>query len=160
MEDLVGVVLALSVGLLGTLVGFERDRSFYPTIMAVIASYYALFAVMGGSLQALAVELIPIAAFLAVSVAGYKHSMSWRPPTSRRFSFDRELKPLLPDIQLEHSRLQLLGTGHSRRDKLRAPMAAVGRSRRFTDVRYRKIRTGRSTASTQVAGREPENLTH
>ena len=43
--------------------------------MAVIASYYALFAAMGGSLQELAVELIPIAAFLALAIAGYKHSL-------------------------------------------------------------------------------------
>lgn len=75
MEYLVGVVLALSVGLLGTLAGFERERSFYPTIMVVIASYYALFAVMGGSLQVLAAELVFIAAFLAVSIAGYKRSL-------------------------------------------------------------------------------------
>lgn len=75
MEYFVGVVLALSVGFLGTFGGFDRDRSFYPTIMAAIASYYALFAVMGGSLQVLAVESIAIAAFLAVSVAGYRHSL-------------------------------------------------------------------------------------
>lgn len=75
MEYFVGIALAISVGFLGTFVGFDRDRSFYPTIMAVIASYYALFAAMGGSLQELAVELIPIAAFLALAIAGYKHSL-------------------------------------------------------------------------------------
>lgn len=75
MEYFVGMALAISVGFLGTFVGFDRDRSFYPTIMAVIASYYALFAAMGGSLQELAVELIPIAAFLALAIAGYKHSL-------------------------------------------------------------------------------------
>lgn len=75
MEYLVGVALACAVGLLGTLVGYERDRSFYPTIMTVIASYYALFAVIGGSLRVLAAELVPIAAFLAVAIAGYKRSL-------------------------------------------------------------------------------------
>jgi hypothetical protein len=76
VEYFVGVVLALLVGgLLGTLVGFDRDRSFYPTITVVIASYYALFAVLGGSLQVLAVESMAIAAFLAVSIGGYRHSL-------------------------------------------------------------------------------------
>jgi hypothetical protein len=71
----VGAVLALSIGLSGTIIGLDRERAFYPTIVAVIASYYALFAVMGGSLQALAVESIPIAVFLGVSIAGYKRSL-------------------------------------------------------------------------------------
>jgi hypothetical protein len=43
--------------------------------MAVIASYYALFAVMGGSPQALAVESIVIVAFLAATIAGFKYSL-------------------------------------------------------------------------------------
>jgi hypothetical protein len=43
--------------------------------MAVIASYYGLFAVMGGSPQALGVESIVIVAFLVASIAGFKHSL-------------------------------------------------------------------------------------
>lgn len=39
----------------GTVVGLDRDRAFYPTVIVVIASY-ALFAVMGGSTHALLVE--------------------------------------------------------------------------------------------------------
>ena len=58
MEFLVGAVLALSVGLSATFLGLDRDRAFYPTVMMVIASYYALFAVMGGSASALAIESI------------------------------------------------------------------------------------------------------
>jgi hypothetical protein len=71
----IGAVLALSIGLSATFLGMDRDRVFYPTIMMVIASYYALFALMGGSIQALAFELIPIVAFLVASVAGYKRSL-------------------------------------------------------------------------------------
>ena len=47
----VGIVLALLTVLLARLVGFDRDRAFYPTILVVIASYYVLFAVMGGSTE-------------------------------------------------------------------------------------------------------------
>jgi len=75
VELFIGAALALSVGLSATFLGLDRDRAFYPTVMMVIASYYALFAIMGGSLQVLAFELIPIVAFLVASVVGYKRSL-------------------------------------------------------------------------------------
>jgi hypothetical protein len=75
MEFLVGAVLALSVGLFATFLGLDRDRAFYPTVMIVIASYYALFAVMGGSAQALAIESIVIVVFLGASIAGFRTSL-------------------------------------------------------------------------------------
>jgi hypothetical protein len=75
MEFLVGAVLALSVGLFATFLGLDRDRAFYPTVMIVIASYYALFAVMGGSAHALAIESIVIVAFLGASIAGFRTSL-------------------------------------------------------------------------------------
>ena len=75
MEYLIGVVLALLIGLGATRIGLDRDRAFYPSVMAVIASYYALFAVMGGSSQALTFEVIAIVAFLGASIAGFKRSL-------------------------------------------------------------------------------------
>ena len=75
MPFLVGVVLALSVSLWASLVGLDRDRAFYATVLIVIASYYALFAVMGGSLQALAIESLVIIVFLVASAAGFKVSL-------------------------------------------------------------------------------------
>jgi hypothetical protein len=75
VEFLIGALLALSVGLSATSIGLDRDRAFYPTVMAVIASYYALFAVMGGSIQVLVTELIVIAVFLGASIAGFKRSL-------------------------------------------------------------------------------------
>ena len=58
MAILIGAILALSVGLSATFLGLDRDRAFYPTVMIVIASYYALFAVVGGSSHAVATESI------------------------------------------------------------------------------------------------------
>lgn len=75
MEYVVGMVLALAVGLLARIVGLDRDRAFYPTVLIVITTYYALFAVLGGSPQALRVELLVIAAFLGASIAGFKRSL-------------------------------------------------------------------------------------
>lgn len=75
MELLIGVILGLSVCLFATVVGLDRDRAFYPTVMIVIAAYYALFAVMGGSTQALMNELIVIIMFVGVTIAGFKYSL-------------------------------------------------------------------------------------
>ena len=56
-------------------VGFDRDRAFYPTVLVVIASYYVLFAVMGGATHALVLESVAMAAFVVVAVAGFKRSV-------------------------------------------------------------------------------------
>jgi hypothetical protein len=75
MAYLVGAMLALAVGGLATAVGLDRDRAFYPTVLIVIASYYALFAVEGGATHALVVEAVVATAFLAVAIAGFRYSL-------------------------------------------------------------------------------------
>jgi hypothetical protein len=72
---LVGALLALAVGLLASAVGLDRDRAFYPTVTIVIASYYALFAVMGASAHVLVLESLVAATFLAVAVTGFRSSL-------------------------------------------------------------------------------------
>jgi hypothetical protein len=75
MAYLVGVVLAITVCGFATMVGLDRDRAFYPTVTMVIASYYGLFAVMGGSRQALIHESVVIAGFVLISVIGFKRNL-------------------------------------------------------------------------------------
>ena len=75
MEYLVGVILALAVAGLATLIGLDRERSFYPTVLIVVASYYALFAVMGASISALEIESAFGAVFLALALLGFKRNM-------------------------------------------------------------------------------------
>lgn len=77
MDYLIGVVLALAVGVSASGLGLDRDRAFYPTVMIVIASYYALFAAIAGSAHTLAAESLAIGAFLALSLAGFKRSLWW-----------------------------------------------------------------------------------
>ncbi len=72
MPYAVGAGLALSVCLFATLLGFDRDRVFYPTLTIVIASYYALFAVIGGTARVLGIESVVILVFLVTSVLGFK----------------------------------------------------------------------------------------
>ena len=75
MALFVGAFLALAVGLMATTVGLDRDRAFYPTVMMVIASYYALFAVMGASMHTVVLESLVGAVFLAVAVTGFRSSL-------------------------------------------------------------------------------------
>ena len=81
MALLVGALLAIGVGLLGTSTGLDRDRAFYPLATMVVASYYALFAVMGGSTHAVVLESLVALAFLAAAVVGFRSSLSgwWWP---------------------------------------------------------------------------------
>jgi hypothetical protein len=49
MEYFIGLLVASAVAGLAA-GGFGRDRSFAPTIIIVVANYYVLFAIMGGSI--------------------------------------------------------------------------------------------------------------
>ena len=72
MEYLIGLVLALAVSGSAALIGFDRERAFYPVVLMVIASYYVLFSLMGGSGRALVFELVVAGGFMSVAVLGFK----------------------------------------------------------------------------------------
>jgi len=75
VEYLIGLILSVAVAGFATAIGLDRERAFYPTVLIVIASYYVLFAVMGGSSQALLVEIIVATGFLVFAVLGFKRSL-------------------------------------------------------------------------------------
>jgi hypothetical protein len=75
MPFLVGVVLAVAVGLMATWVGFDRERSFYPVVLIVIAYNYFLFALADGNVEILIAELVPFAIFLIVALLGFKKNL-------------------------------------------------------------------------------------
>ena len=68
----IGSLLSVVVTVFARSVGLDRDRAFYPTVVIVVAHYYVLFAVMGGTTHALIVESIGMTAFLLAAVAGFK----------------------------------------------------------------------------------------
>jgi hypothetical protein len=72
---LIGVALAAAVGLLATIVGLDRDRAFYPTVMIVIASYYVLFAISGGTTASIVIETAVMLLFAGAAIAGFKRSL-------------------------------------------------------------------------------------
>ncbi|MCX6590068.1 MAG: hypothetical protein NTZ56_00960 [Acidobacteria bacterium] len=73
----VGSLLSVVVSIFARLVGLDRDRAFYATVVIVVASYYVLFAVMGGTTHALLVELGVMAGFVVVAVVGFKRNLWW-----------------------------------------------------------------------------------
>lgn len=75
MELLAGVLLALLTGVSATIIGLDRDRSYYPVILVVSASYYDLFAIMSGSSRALGLETAVFAVFTLASVVGFRTNL-------------------------------------------------------------------------------------
>jgi len=75
MEYLIGVGLAMAVCAFAVLVGFDRDRVFYPTLVIVVATYYILFATMASSTPALVAESLIAGVFCALAVAGFKKNL-------------------------------------------------------------------------------------
>jgi hypothetical protein len=75
MEYLIGLILSLAVAGSAAVIGFDRERAFYPTVLIVIASYYVLFAVMGASRRTLMIEIIVAGGFLLVAVLGFRRNV-------------------------------------------------------------------------------------
>jgi hypothetical protein len=66
----VGVLLAIGIAALAKFTRFDEDRSFYSTVLVIVASYYVLFAILGGSSYALVWELVVAAAFATAAITG------------------------------------------------------------------------------------------
>jgi hypothetical protein len=75
MEYLIGLILAAATVCFATGVGLARERSFYPTVLIVIGSYYVLFAAMAASRRTLVVESIVASFFLLFAVIGFKRNL-------------------------------------------------------------------------------------
>jgi hypothetical protein len=75
MEYLIGLFLSSAVAGFAIIIGFDRERAFYPTVLIVIASYYVLFAVMAASGRTLVIEIAIASGFLLLATIGYKKSL-------------------------------------------------------------------------------------
>lgn len=72
MEYIIGITAAVGIGLFATVVGFDKERGFYPVVLIVIAALYLLFAVMAGSMDSLVAESIPALVFVTAAVLGFR----------------------------------------------------------------------------------------
>jgi len=77
MEYAIGIAAATAVGLFATVVGFDKERSFYPVVLIVIATLYLLFAAMAKSTGSLVAETIPALVFVAMAVVGFRKKTPW-----------------------------------------------------------------------------------
>jgi hypothetical protein len=75
MEYVVGCLLSLATVVLAAVIGFARERSFYSTVLIVIATYYVLFAVMGASRQTLMIEIVIASGFILFALLGFKANL-------------------------------------------------------------------------------------
>jgi hypothetical protein len=75
MEYLIGLVLSLAVAGFAAVIGLDRERAFYPTVLIVIASYYVLFAAMAASRRTLIIEIVVAGGFLLVAVLGFRRNV-------------------------------------------------------------------------------------
>ena len=72
MEYVIGFAAAVGVCLFATVIGFDKERSFYPVVLIVIAALYLLFAVLAKSTGFLVAEAIPALGFVALAVFGFR----------------------------------------------------------------------------------------
>lgn len=77
IEYAIGIAAAAAVGLFATVIGFDKERSFYPVVLIVIATLYLLFAVMAGSTESLVAEAIPALVFVAMAALGFRKKAPW-----------------------------------------------------------------------------------
>lgn len=72
MEYAIGVAAATAVGLFASVIGFDKERSFYPVVLIVIAALYLLFAAIAGSTESFVAESIPALLFVAIAALGFR----------------------------------------------------------------------------------------
>jgi hypothetical protein len=75
MAYVIGLVLALAVSVYATTLRLDRDRAFYPVVLVVVASYYILFAAMGGSGRTIIVESLIAGVFVVAASVGFRRSL-------------------------------------------------------------------------------------
>ncbi len=69
------MVLGIGIGIFSSVVGLDRDRALYTVTLVVIASYYGLFAVLGGSTNALFLETIAASVFIVIAAVGFRTNL-------------------------------------------------------------------------------------
>lgn len=75
MQYAIGTLLAFTVAGFARAFGLDRERSFYPVVLTVVASYYVLFAVMGGSGNVLLAEIGMACGFAVLAITGFRRSL-------------------------------------------------------------------------------------
>lgn len=70
----IGLAVSLSIIFFARITHFDRDKSFFPTVLIIIASYYVLFSIMAG--HSLAQELLVASVFVILAIIGAFKSLT------------------------------------------------------------------------------------
>ena len=76
MEIALGFFVAVGIAAAGRISGMDRDRALYPVMLIVIAMYYVLFSLMGGSSEIVAWDFVIASAFVVAAFVGF-HATLW-----------------------------------------------------------------------------------
>lgn len=68
IEFIIGVILAIVIAIFAKMSKFDKEPSFYSTVLIVIASYYVLFAFI--SFESIGIEILIASIFSIVALAG------------------------------------------------------------------------------------------
>lgn len=71
MSFAIGIAMALVICLAARLVGFDRDRAFYPILLIAIASYDLVFASLTQDIGVIAAECLLAFVFIVMAVLGF-----------------------------------------------------------------------------------------
>lgn len=72
---LAGSITASGVAIFAHLVGYDRDRSFYPVVLTVVGSLYILFAAMADAGSRIITEVAFFALFVVLAAIGFRRSL-------------------------------------------------------------------------------------
>lgn len=77
MKELIaGIALAITIVWTARLAGFDKDRSFYPVLLIVIALYYVLFALQSYHIYSLLFEMLIAVSFVALALWGHRKNLA------------------------------------------------------------------------------------
>jgi hypothetical protein len=72
---MIGIVIALAVSGYATVLRLDRDRAFYPTVLVITATYYVLFAVIGGASRVVVIETLVAGGFVMAASLGFRRDL-------------------------------------------------------------------------------------
>jgi len=70
-----GLLGAPATAAFGRWAGFDRERSYYPVVLIVVATYYILFGAIAGSARVVLIETIAACCFVGLAGLGFKYDL-------------------------------------------------------------------------------------
>lgn len=76
VELIIGILLGISIVLIAIKTGFDKDSSFYPVLLIVIAFYYVLFAFQAYNISEMIFETSIALLFSIIAILGHHRNLN------------------------------------------------------------------------------------